>query len=137
MNRSFDERIFPDIWKIDNVITKFIKGDKSQPSNYRPDALLSCIGKLQERIVFKNMYNILLDSNLLYYYQSGFLPHHSTVFQLIDIFHNICQAFDNNMFSCIVFCVASKAFDRVWHKGLLFELLQNGIEWKLLEWLNS
>ena len=83
------------------------------------------------------MYNFLLDNNLLYKYQSGFLPHHSTVFQLIDIFHNICQAFDNNMFSCIVFCDVSKAFDRVWHKGLLFKLRQNGIEGKLLEWLNS
>ena len=35
------------------------------------------------------MYNFLLDNNLLYKYQSGFLPHHSTFFQLIDIFHNI------------------------------------------------
>ena len=41
------------------------------------------------------------------------------------------------MFSCIVFCGVSKAFDRVWHKGLLFKLRQNGIEGKLLEWLNS
>ena len=137
MNRSFSEGIFPDTWKLANVIPIFKKGDKSQPSNYRPVALLSCIGKLQERIVFKNLYNFLLDNNLLYKYQSGFLPHHSTVFQLIDIFHNICQAFDNNMFSCIVFCDVSKAFDSVWHKGLLFKLRQNGIEGKLLEWLNS
>ena len=107
MNRSFEEGIFPDIWKIAYVIPIFKKGDKSQQSNYRPVALLSCIGKLQERIVFKNMYNFLLDNNLLYKYQSGFLPHHSTVFQLIDIFHNICQAFDNIMFSCIVFCDVS------------------------------
>ena len=56
MNRSFEEGIFPDIWKIAN---------KSQPSNYQPVALLSCIEKLQERIVFKNMYNFLLDNNLL------------------------------------------------------------------------
>ena len=111
--------------------------DKSQPSNYRPVALLSCIGKLQERIVFKNLYNFLLDNILFYKYQSGFLPHHSAVFQLIDIFHNMCQAFDNNMFSCIVFCDVSKAFDSVWHKGILFKLRQNGIEGKLLEWLNS
>ena len=70
------------------------------------------------------MYNFLIDNNLLYKYQSGFLPHHSTVFQLIDIFHSICQAFDNNMFSCIVFCDVSNAFDRVWHKGLPFKLRQ-------------
>ena len=79
----------------------------------------------------------LIDNNLLYKYQSGFLPHHSTVFQLIDIYHNICQAFDNNLFSCIVFCDVSKAFDRVWHLGLLFKLRQNGIDGKLLQWLNS
>ena len=41
------------------------------------------------------------------------------------------------MFSCIVFCDVSKALDRVWHKGLMFKLRQNGIEGKLLEWLNS
>ena len=72
MNRSFSEGIFPDTWKLANVIPIFKKGDKSQPSNYRPVALLSCIGKLQERIVFKNLYNFLLDNNLLYKYQSVF-----------------------------------------------------------------
>ena len=41
------------------------------------------------------------------------------------------------MFSCIVFCDVSKAFDRVCHKGFLIKLRQNGIEGKLLEWLNS
>ena len=111
MNRSFDEGIFPNIWKIANVIPIFIKGDKPQPSNYMPVTLLSCIGKLQERIVVffkkKNMYTYLLDNNLLYKYQSGFLPNHLKVFQLIDIFHYICQAFDNNMFSCIVLCDVS------------------------------
>ena len=116
MNSSFEEGIFPGIWKIANVIPLSKKGDKSQPCNYRPVALLSCIGKLQERIAFKNMVNFLLDNNLLYKYQSFFLPHHSTVFQLIDIFQNICQAFDNNTFSCIVFCDVSKTFDRVWHR---------------------
>ena len=71
MNRYFEEGIFPDIWKIANNIPKFKKGDKFQPSNYRPVALLSCIGKLQESFFFffkKNMYNFLLDNNLLYKY---------------------------------------------------------------------
>ena len=64
MNRSLSEGIFPDTSKLANVIPIFKKGDKSQPSNYRPVALLSCIGELQERIVFKNLYNFLLDNNL-------------------------------------------------------------------------
>ena len=52
------------------------------------------------------LYNFLLGNTLLYKYQTGFLPHHSTVFHLNDIFHKIRQAFDNNMRHCI---------DRVWH----------------------
>ena len=40
------------------------------------------------------------------------------------------------MFSCIVFYDVSKAFDRVWHKGLMFKLRQNGIKGKRLEWLS-
>ena len=41
------------------------------------------------------------------------------------------------MFSCIVYCDVYIVFDRVWHRGLLFNLRQNGIDGKLLEWLSS
>ena len=34
----------------------------------------------------------------------------------------------------VVFCDISKAFDRVWHKGLLFKLKQYGISGNLLVW---
>ncbi|MCG7878111.1 MAG: reverse transcriptase family protein [Candidatus Thiodiazotropha endolucinida] len=90
-----------------------------------------------ERVVFKHLYNYLKDNTLLYKYQSGFIPGHSTTFQLVDIYHHICQTFDNKQISCMVFCDISKVFDRVWHKGLLFKLEQNGIEGALLDWLSS
>ena len=50
-----------------------------------------------------------MENDLLYKYQSGFLPNHSTTYQLVDIYHHICQTFDNNQFSCMVFCDVS------WH----------------------
>ena len=37
----------------------------------------------------------------------------------------------------MVFCDISKAFDRVWHKGLIFKLQENGIHGNLLTWLSS
>lgn len=37
----------------------------------------------------------------------------------------------------MVFCDISKAFDRVWHRGLLFKLKQNGIEGEFLDWLSN
>lgn len=136
-NRSIMESFFPNSWKEANIIPISKKGDKTSVSNYRPVSLLSCCGKLFERVVFKHMYNFFLENNLLYKYQSGFLPNHSTTFQLVDIFHHICQSFDNKQNSCMVFCDISKAFDRVWHKGLLFKLRQNGIDGNLLKWLTN
>ncbi|MCG7883227.1 MAG: reverse transcriptase family protein [Candidatus Thiodiazotropha endolucinida] len=136
-NRSFREGIFATSLKESNVLPLFKKGDKSLPANYRPISLLCNIGKLQERIVFKNIYNHLHEHHLLYKYQSGFLPNHSTTFQLIDIYHHVCQTFDNEQFSCMVFCDVSKAFDRVWHRGLLFKLRQYGISGLLLEWISD
>ena len=136
-SRSLNEGCFPDSWKIAQVTPIFKKGDKSLPSNYRPISLLSCCGKLFERIIFKHTYNYLFQNNLLYKYQSGFLPNHSTVYQLIDIYHHVCQTLDQSQISCMIFCDISKAFDRVWHKGLLFKLVQNGIDGKLLKWITS
>ena len=37
----------------------------------------------------------------------------------------------------MVFLDVSKAFDRVWHKGLIFKLKQFGIEGELLEWISK
>ena len=136
-NRSLNEGVYPDIWKIANVTPIFKKGDKSLVSNYRPVSLLSCCGKLFEILVFKNMYNFFLENNLLYKYQSGFLPNHSTSYQLVDIYHHICQTFDNRQYSCMVFCDIYKAFDRVWHRGLLFKLKENGIDCQLFKWISS
>ena len=35
---------------------------------------------------------------------------------------------------CVVFCDISKAFDRVWHKGILHKLACIGISGSLLQW---
>lgn len=37
----------------------------------------------------------------------------------------------------MVFCDVSKAFDRVWHKGLIFKLKQLGIDGELLAWISN
>ena len=37
----------------------------------------------------------------------------------------------------MVFCDVSKAFDKVWHKGLIFKLRQYGIDGDLLNWISD
>ena len=113
------------------------KNDKTLASNYRPISLLSNVAKVKERIIFKKIHNYLVSNNLFYKYQSGFRPGPSTTYQLVDIFHHICQLLDAKQNSCMVFCDISKAFDRVWLKGLLFKLRQYGIDDGVLVWISS
>ena len=56
-NRSFREGKFADIYKYGNVIPLPKQGDNSDPSNCWLVLLLSNVGKLQERIVFKHIFN--------------------------------------------------------------------------------
>ena len=46
----------------------------------------------------------------------------SMVYQLVDIYNNFCKSLDKGKEVRAVFCDISKAFDRVWHRGLLFKL---------------
>ena len=136
-NKSIEECKFPDLWKHGLIMPLFKKGNTNMSSNYRPIALLSCVGKLMERVIYKHMYNFFIANNLIYKLQSGFLKGHSTVHQLIDIYHQVCLGIEAGQLTCMVFCDVSKAFDRVWIKGLLFKLKQNGVSGNVLKWAES
>lgn len=136
-NKSIRLSTFPSEWKLAHVIALYKKGDKSIVSNYRPVALLSCTSKILEKILYKFIFNHLFFNDLIYKYQSGFLPGFSTVHQLIELYHEILLSIDSSHKTCITFCDVSKAFDRVWIKGLLYKLECYGIKGKLLLWLKS
>ena len=127
----------PSLWKRANVIPVHKKKERDCVGNYRPVSLLSCAGKLQEKVIFKHLYNFLQFNKLISPVQSGFRPGDSTVNQLIHIYHIISGALDKNKDVRLVFCDISKAFDRVWHKGLLFKLSKIGVKGKLLEWFTD
>ena len=56
----------------------------------------------------------------------------TTIKQLISITHDIQSAFDYNTPKDVraIFLDISKAFDKVWHKGLLYKLNKNGVKRK-------
>ena len=136
-NFSLTNKKFPKLWKKAHVVPIFKKDDKSNPKNYRPISLLSVVGKVLERIIFKKLYDHLLTNNILSNVQSGFRPGDSTCNQLIDIYNTFCKAIDEGKEIRSVFCDISKAFDRVWHQGLLFKLKSYGITGNLLEWFKN
>ena len=78
------------------------------------------------------MFECFIENNLIYENQSGFRPGNSCINQLLSITHEIYQCFDDSLKVRAVFLDISKAFDKVWHKGLIFKLTQNGILGKTL-----
>ena len=121
-NRSLEQGYFPSSWKDANVIPIYKKEDKSLPSNYRPIWLLSIAGKTMERCVHKHLYNCMVTNQLL-------TPLHT--------YHKICEAVDKGKEIRAVFCDISKAFDRVWHKGILYKLRCMGCSNRVVKWFES
>jgi hypothetical protein len=134
-NISFQMGKVPIIWKEANLCPIHKKEDKSLVSNYRPISLLTCISKVQERIVFLHQYKYLKENNLLTSKNSGFKELDSAVNQLLAITDKIHKALEAGNEICLVFLDVCKAFDRVWHSGLLHKARCMGIDGQLFDWL--
>ena len=130
---------FPDIWKRSNIIPVHKNNDKQLVENYRPISLLSIFRNIFQKIIFNKIYHFLLQERLLNPNQSGFRPSDSCINQLLAITHEIFEAFDCNPTLEVrsVFLDISKAFDKVWHEGLLFKLRSMGISGELYNLLGN
>ena len=83
------------------------------------------------------MFEFLHENN--YENQSGFRPSDSCEYQLLSIVHDIYASFDCNP-PCDdrgVFLDISKAFDRVWHEGLIYKIKHIGVTGPPLELIQS
>ena len=130
---------FPDPWKMSNVCPIHKKESKSLKENYRPISLLPILAKIFEKIIFDSLYDYFIGNNLLNRCQSGFIKGDSCVNQLLAITHEIHKNLDANPSTDTigVFLDMSKAFDKVWHNGLISKLQSYGIKPKLLNLLKS
>lgn len=95
------------------------------------------MSKVLERIIHTRLYNYCMENNLLTEKNSGFKRQDSTVNQLLHITNKITEALDRKDDACLVFLDISKAFDKVWHRGLLLKLRQFGVQGNLLQWFTS
>ena len=75
--------------------------------------------KVFERIVYDARLPYFIEKNLISKNQSGFKPGGSCVNQLLAATREICSSFDDNYEVRGVFLDISKAFDKVWHEGII------------------
>ena len=127
--QSFNSGDLPNDWLTANITPVFKKGDKSNPSNYRPISLTSLCCKLMEHC--HNIMNHLESNHILNDYQYGFRSSHSCQAQLISIIEELQVALDCHHQVDLLMLDFSKAFDTVLHQHLLKKLKYYGINGKL------
>ena len=120
---------YPDSWSTGLISPIFKSGSKSDPSNYRGVCVTSCLGTLFSAVLNNRLLTHLQDHNLIHPSQIGFLKgfrtsdHISSLRTLID--KCVTNANKGKLFCCFV--DFQKAFDSIWHDGLLHKLLYKNI----------
>ncbi len=138
-NHSIVQGQVPDDWKT-AIVSPIFKGggkDRTDPSSYRPIALTSCVARVLEKLINKQLLKYLLEKSLLYQHQSGFLPSHSTVTQLAFLLHKWQMSLDRGLHVQTAFLDLSKAYDRVSMRGLILKLSSIGVSCESLQWFSS
>ena len=124
---SINQGKLPNIWKDANVSPVFKKGDKSEPSNYRPISLTCILCKVLEHIVASSLSEHFTDLNILYELQHGFRERRSCETQLIMLIDELCKNMQMGKRTDLIILDFSKAFDKVVHEKLLQKLHFYGI----------
>lgn len=135
-NACFRQCYFPQIWKNAKVIAILKPGkDADIPTSYRPISLLSSLSKLFEAIIYTRL--ISTTQNLLKNEQFGFRKKHSTTQQLARVAEHIAHHLNLNQSTGMFLLDIEKAFDTVWHDGLLHKLVSNDVPLSLIKLVQS
>ena len=126
--------IFPSAWKKANVVP-FHKKRRQVVCYKRQTCLFS--PNILEYVIYNTMFTYFIENNLISKIQSGFKPGDSCVNQLLAITHQIFSSFDYNCEVRGVLLDIPKAFNKVWHKGIIYKLKRNGVSRNLLSVLTD
>ncbi|GFX55666.1 RNA-directed DNA polymerase from mobile element jockey [Trichonephila clavipes] len=138
INQLFKNNYFPDSWKT-AVVIPILKPDKNPElaQNYRPISLLSCLSKVYEFVLMQRLNQHCAAVNFIIPQQCGFRPKCSTVHQLLRVTELIHSGFAKHEATGILFLDIAKAFDKIWHDGLLIKLIRLDFPAPLIKSIHS
>lgn len=137
INRSFETCIFPNNWKIAEVVPHPKEGDYELATNNRPISLIQSTAKVCERIALEQFMSYLMDNDILTRHQSGNRNNHSTETLNILVSDFILNAMDSKQITVLVLLDLSKAFDSINRDILLEKLEKIGASPSAVRWFKS
>lgn len=138
LNAMLRLRYFPSQWKCAEVVVLPKPGQPGTfPQNYRPISLLPVIGKLAEGIVLRRLQAAIDVNQAIQDEQFGFRSGHSTVHQILRVVEQVTEGFNKKQSTGAIFLDVSKAFDKVWHQGLLHKMLEANVPLALTQLVAS
>ena len=137
-NSIMDLGFFPDQWKTSKTIV-ILKKNKNPALalSYRPISLLDHTSKVVEKIIGKRIDEFTHQNNILINEQFGFRMNHNTVQQIARFTNQITKEFNNKKHTGAVFLDMEKAFDTVWHFGLIYKLINYNFPKYLIKIISS
>ena len=138
INKSWTEGKLPDQWKLGTIIP-LLKPNKPvhEPGSYRPISLTSAVCKIMETMIANRLTSHIENNNLLAPTQSGFRKNRSTLDQIIRLQSAILKAKMENRALLCIFLDLEKAFDLMWTKGVLAQLVKFNIKGRILGWVQD
>jgi retron-type reverse transcriptase len=97
----------------------------TETNSYRPISLLPALSKVFERLILKRLEETVPINDIIPMHQFGFRSNHSTIQQCHRIVNKIKESMEGNKLCTSVILDIRQAFDKVWHKGLLYKLKKN------------
>ena len=125
LNLTLSIGYFPKLFKI--AILRLIQKEGkngTKPINYRPISLLEVVGKILERIINDRLVKYLEENDLFNKNQYGFRKGRGTQVALASLYEQIALTQKENHRCNVVCRDVSKAFDKVWHGGLIYKILR-------------
>lgn len=124
LNMTYSMGIIPEKCKKGHTAMLPKENNTHDPKKFRPITLLEVFGKVLEKIVKDRLYKYLEDNNILPDNQYGFRRNRGTQTAIISIYEKIALNQKIGGQTNIVCRDVQKAFDKIWHEGLKFKILQ-------------
>ena len=106
-------------------------------TNYRPISLLSCIGKLCEKIPANKIRGELEKRKFFNQWQLGYRNKRCAMEHIIRLTDDALTALQANRLGVAVFIDVEKASDSVWHNGLRYKLMNSELPNQIIRLMSS